>query len=142
MRRMFLLVLGAAVVGCASYSSAPSAAPLANRQGQADFARLTAGKIAGPAVPCINTYRSRNDDMYVIDEDTVLFRESSTRVWRNDIPGGCPGLGWGHNALVFNNISGTQLCRGDYARVVDATTGIMAGTCSLGAFVPYTAPRR
>ena len=134
MRSLSLLLIGAVVASC---SSAP---PPPNPQAQAEFARLTAGRVAGPPVECIPTLRSA-DDMRVIDENTVVFREGGDRVYVNEIPGGCPGLGFGHNALVFPQASLQRLCRGEFARVIDASTGVMAGSCTLGSFVPYVTPR-
>jgi hypothetical protein len=33
-----------------------------------------------------------------------------------------------------------QYCRGDIVRSVDLSTGMQAGSCGLGSFVPYRTP--
>jgi len=38
--------------------------------------------------------------------------------------------------LVTKNF-GPQLCRGDLATVVDNSSGMSVGACSLGDFIPY-----
>jgi hypothetical protein len=42
----------------------------------------------------------------------------------------------GGRALVTKNF-GPQLCRGDLATVVDNSSGMSVGACSLGDFIPY-----
>ena len=43
--------------------------------------------------------------------------------------------------VLVTRTSGTGLCSGDIARVVDVSNGITVGSCALGEFVPYTGPR-
>ncbi len=75
--------------------------------------------------------------MVIIDDNTVVFRDSPSRVYRNDFRGyGCQNLGSGHYTLVTRS-SGPGLCSGDIAQVVDLGSGINVGSCVLGEFVPY-----
>ena len=79
--------------------------------------------------------------MIIVDDGTVVFRDSARRVYRNDFRGGsCSNLGGGHYALLTKS-SGSGLCSGDIAQVVDLSSGITFGSCVLGDFVPYTNPR-
>lgn len=102
-------------------------------QAQATYDRMLAGKAAGKAEKCLPTYRS--NDMTIIDDNTILFRDGRT-VYVNHPLGGCNNLNQSGRALVTRNF-GPQLCRGDLATVVDNTSGMSVGACSLGDFVPY-----
>jgi len=130
--KMRLFMLATAVVGlCACATASEPAQRSAKAQGEYD--RLLAGKTAGKAEKCLPTYRSI--DMTIIDDDTILFRDGRT-VYVNHPLGGCNNLHQSGRALVTKNF-GPQLCRGDLATVIDNTSGIPVGACSLGDFVPY-----
>lgn len=134
MRGIALLLAGAALASCA-------AAPQAGRSAEAEshFQKLIAGKVAGPAVSCLPSYRT--SQMVVIDDQTVAFRDGSRRVWVTDLRQGCSNLGSGFYTLVTNRYGGTGLCRGDLAQVADLTSGMTVGSCSFGDFVPYVNAR-
>ena len=133
MRGISLLLAGAALGAC-------SAGPQPGRSAQAEshFQQLVAGKVAGKPASCLPFYRS--NDMVVIDDQTVAFREGGRRVWVTNLVSGCSNLGSGHYALVTRTVGGTGLCRGDIAQVADLTNGITVGSCVFGDFVPYTRP--
>lgn len=135
MRSMSLLLLAATLAGC---STAPQPVTRSARA-EAQFQQLLAGKVAGPPVSCLSGHRS--NDMVVIDDNTILFRDNSRRVYRNHPIGGCPRLGSGQFALVTRNIGGQGLCRGDIAQVMDVRNGFSVGSCVIGDFVPYTRPQ-
>lgn len=134
MRPAALLLIVASASACAaSAMTEPRSAKAETR-----LASELQGKIAGPSVSCLPPFRT--NDMIVIDDDTILFREGRNRVWRNDPPGGCSPMGGPGYTLVFRSI-GSQMCRGDIVRIVDLGSGIGAGSCSLGDFVPYVRQR-
>ena len=78
--------------------------------------------------------------MVVVDENTIAFRNGSSRVYVNHMQGGCNNLG-GPYALVTHTFGGAQLCRGDIGQVVDVTNRFTVGSCVFGDFIPYTRPR-
>jgi hypothetical protein len=80
--------------------------------------------------------------MVVIDENTLLFRDGSNRVWRSELRGPCNGLGRPGTALLTKQFGGSGLCSGEIAQVIDTTGGFTVGSCALGEFVPYTGPGR
>ncbi len=129
---MRVFMLATAVVGLCACATASEPAQRSVKA-QADYDRLLAGKVPGKAEKCLPTYRS--NDMTVIDDDTILFRDGRT-VYVNKPLGGCMNLDRSGSALVTRNI-GPQLCRGDLATVVDNSSGMSLGACSLGDFVPY-----
>ena len=125
----FLLIAVSASACAASAMTEP-------RTAKAEKTLLTQlqGKAAGPPVSCLPPYRA--NDMIVVDDNTILFRESRNKVYRQDPPGGCSPMGSGGYTLVTKSI-GSQMCRGDIVQVTDLRSGIIAGSCSLGDFVPY-----
>jgi hypothetical protein len=137
MRHLILSAVALATLSACSASTAEQGQRSLKAQQELD--RYLQGKVAGAPQSCLPNYRA--NDMTVIDERTILFREGS-RVWRNDIPGGCTGLGRPGTALVTRQFGGSGLCRGEIAQVVDTVTGTFVGSCSLGDFVPFTGPRR
>ena len=134
MRDIALLLIGATLASCA-------AAPQPGRSAKAEdhFQKLLAGKVAGPAVSCLPSYRA--SDMVVIDDQTVAFRDGSRRVWVTNLQSSCSNLGSGHYALVTKRFGGSGLCRGDIGQVADLTTGMTVGSCVFGDFTPYERTR-
>ena len=133
MRYLVPLLVGLAVSSCAATPPTAESQAFAARQ-QAKLAALTAGKVAGTPLSCLPTYR--RNDMVIIDDNTVAFRDGRRRVYVNHMLGGCNGLQYGHNALVTRTTT-TQLCRGDIAEVFDTSARITIGSCVFGDFVPY-----
>ncbi len=129
---MRTLILTAAVAGMAACATASEPMQRSAKM-QQTYDRMLAGKVAGKAESCLPTNRS--NDMTVIDDNTILFRNGST-VYVNQPLGGCMNLHQSGRALVTRNV-GPQLCRGDIATVVDNTSGVTVGSCSLGDFIPY-----
>ena len=130
MRIIMLAVTAMGLAACATAAFAPAER---TAKAQATYDRMLAGKVAGAPLQCLPRFRT--DDMTVIDDNTILFREGST-VYVNKTIGDCSQLGRGGAALVTRSISST-MCRGDIAQVVDNTTGIHLGSCAIGSFTPY-----
>lgn len=136
MRPLFILPLIATLAACAaSANDQPRSA-----KAQQELDRYLSGKVAGTPQSCLATYR--RDDMIVVDNKTVLFRDGPNRYWRNDPVGGCSGLGQPGVAMVTRTFGNGQLCRGDIAQMTDLSSGITVGSCSFSDFVPYTTPQR
>ena len=129
MRAISLLLAAAVLTGC--MTQPPPATRSA--EAEAEFLKLTAGKVAGQPITCLPSYQ--RSDMVTIDDGTVAFRNGRT-VDVNKLLGACSGLDSGFYTLVTTS-HGSGLCRGDIARVTDIRTGVMAGSCAIGDFVPY-----
>jgi hypothetical protein len=137
MRKFGIVLVACAVSSCMGAPMGPSPAQVA--QSQEKFARLTAGKVAGAPLSCLPTYRS--NDMIVIDDETIAFRNGPGQVYINHMQGGgCLNIEGGRNALVTRTPS-TNLCRGDIAQVLDTAAHMTIGSCVFGDFVPYMRPR-
>jgi hypothetical protein len=135
MHRIPLLVIGGALVACTTTAAEQ---PIRTVKAQKEYEQLLAGKVAGAPMSCLPSYNQ--NDMVVIDERTVAFRQGSGRVYVNHMQGGCTNLG-GPYALVTKTFGTAQLCRGDIGQVVDLQNHFTVGSCVFGDFVPYTRPR-
>lgn len=82
----------------------------------------------GPEVSCITTNQIRSTS--VVDDSTIQFVMSSRRMFQNNLPFACSGLGF-TRAFKHNSRTG-RLCS------VDTITVMRAGgaTCPLGRFQP------
>jgi hypothetical protein len=133
-----LILMSAVLAGCAAPS--PRETAMAQAKSQAKLNQLLAGKVPGRPQACLASYRA--NDMIVIDDYTIAFRDGTNRVWINKPPGGCNLLSAGPYALVTRNVGGMGLCRGDIGRVVDTLSHTTVGSCVMSDFVPYMTPRR
>lgn len=137
MRSITSLALIATLAGC---SYAPPRAPMVDQRAQARLAQLVEGKVAGVPQSCLPQYRMQ--DMIVIDDNTIAFRDGTNRVWITHPQGGCNLLGAGGYTLVTRRATGMGLCRGDIGEVVDLRSRSTVGSCAMGDFVPYERPAR
>ena len=124
----FLLAGSALVASCAPAPMGRSA------NATQELATALAGRTAGEPVNCIPTFRA--NEMQVIDDQTILFRDGST-IYLQKTNGSCPGLASGANTLVTRSHGINQLCSGDIQRLVNLPSGVGAGACVFGPFVPY-----
>lgn len=133
-----LTVLASAglLASCATTGTPEPRSPKA----EAELARLLDGRVPGKAVSCLPSFRSQ--DMVVIDENTLLFRDGPNRIWRTELRGGCSNLGRAGTALLTKRFGGSNLCSGEIAQVIDTSQGFVVGSCSIGEFVPYIGPER
>jgi len=134
-RAATILLTGAALASC---STQP---PQMTRSaaGQHEFEQLIAGKVAGPPVRCLPSYGQ--NDMTVIDEHTIAYRQGSNRVFINHMQHGCANLGDASTALVTHSFGSSETCRGDIAQVLDTGSRMIVGSCVFGDFTPYAVPR-
>ncbi|QDZ09019.1 hypothetical protein FPZ24_03160 [Sphingomonas panacisoli] len=95
-----------------------------------------AGRIAGAAVDCVDQSQLGGPD--IVDNRTILYRQSLKRIWRNDLPAACPGLR--PQTLLVVEIWGSRLCSNDRFQARDRDTIIPGPYCRLGKFTPYDLP--
>jgi hypothetical protein len=119
------------VAACSTTATQQARSPKA----EADLSKALSGRTAGAPVRCIPTYRA--DDMQIIDDWTILFKDGST-IYLQQPRGGCPGIGSRRNILVSRPMPSNQLCSGDIQHLFDPVSGIGGGACVLGDFIPYT----
>jgi hypothetical protein len=134
--RLIFLMAGTAIL--ASCSTGPPA-PTRTAQNQHAYEQLLAGKVAEAPISCLPHYR--DDDMRVIDDYTIAYRDGSNRTYVTHMLGGCNNLAAGHYALVTKKYGTADTCRGDIAEVVDVLNRMTVGSCVFGDFTPYVRPR-
>lgn len=86
----------------------------------------------GPPVNCITTNHIRS--MRIVDDRTIDFEMTGRRVFRNELPFRCSGLGF--NRSVRHNSRTSQLCSVNTITVSSAGGGWNGATCGLGQFQP------
>ena len=129
------------ILGISLLSAAASCAPVApvelSSSQQSELGQALAGRVAGPAVNCVSQRDLRGSRSF--GEGAILFQGTRGTVYVNRPPAGCPSLNFGRT--LTTQTSGTQLCRGDIATVIDTSSGMTFGGCGLGDFVPYRRTR-
>ena len=135
MRFILMLLTGGLLASC---TTAPPQETARAPEKQAELAQLLAGKVAQKPISCL-PYRG-SDEMRVIDEQTIAYRDGGYRTYVTHMNGPCSNLGSGSTALVTRLYGSTGACRGDIARVVDTANGFTVGSCSFGDFTPYVRP--
>ena len=95
-----------------------------------------AGRLAGPPSECVNL--SSLEGPQIVDDHTILYRQSGRRIWRTGPVGPCPSLR--PFGVLIVDVYGGQLCRNDRFRVKDPNLSIPSGYCRFSAFVPYDKP--
>lgn len=103
---------------------------------QAKLDKRLAGYAPTGTTDCIRPLNAGVD----IYGDTLVYRDSGTRLYKTTTSGGCFGL-QRDDIIVTKSFNG-QLCRGDLVRTVDRTNGFPSGACAFGDFTIYTRDRR
>src|SRR5262245_40752097 len=127
-------------LSCAALLASCTTAPAQvtrSAEAQQSLDKALAGRVAGTPVKCIPTYRA--NDMQIIDDWTILFKDGRT-IYVQNPRGGCPGIGIGRNILISRPIPSNQLCSGDINNLFDPVSRIGGGACVFSEFVPYTLP--
>jgi hypothetical protein len=130
---IFVFATGASLAACAPMDAESTPVALTEKQSKLLDKEL-GGKTAGEPVNCISDFNA--DNVIRVTDDMLLFRASGKLVYQNKLRSSCPGLSRDDDIMVFEQF-GTQKCSGDIVKLVDRTSGIQGGFCSLGDFVPY-----
>lgn len=131
--RVSAMVLLAATAGALSLSSL-LASETPSEKSAHELARALHGRTAAQPVACIPNFRVQARRA-VIDDGKILFREGSTLYLQRQSRE-CRGIDDGGYTLVSRHDGNQQLCSGDIQQLVELTTGIQAGSCTFGPFVP------
>ena len=129
MKKIIALTIAAATL---ALSAAPISAESRAERGEAKFAELTEGRVAGEGQSCINTF---NTNRLTVIENVGISYERGDTIWiarasnANQLSG--------FDIPVFER-RGSQLCRTDVIRTIDRSSGHFSGVVFLGDFVPYT----
>jgi len=135
--RVIALLLAGGLLACCTTAPEPTHRAADKQQ---ELEKLLAGKVAQRPVNCLPHYSA--NDMRVIDDETIAYRDSGRRTYVTHMNGVCSNLAAGHSALVTRLVGSPDVCRGDIAHVVDTATGMTIGSCSYGDFTPYVTAGR
>jgi hypothetical protein len=127
-----LLILCAALVAGACTADEAQVEADRSRTQATLAAELADYESSGPPVSCVSSRDLQGNHSV---GDAVVFEGTGGRLWVNSPAGGCPDLGMGRALMVRS--TGSQLCRGDIATVVDMSSRTTYGGCGLGDFQPY-----
>lgn len=97
-----------------------------------------AGRIAGAPVDCIDLARQGGPE--IVDDHTILYRESGRRTWLARPIGTCPSLRPLQTLIV--EVYGGRVCRLDRFRVLTPGMTIPSAYCAFDRFTPYDKPAR
>ena len=138
MRRVIPFLLAAVLAGCSATPPPPPPAP--NYQREQHLAQWLNGLApSGPRQDCLASYHQK--EMTIVDNSTILFRDSPDHVWVQKTQSACsPLAGPGPYALLTRSTM-SSLCSGDIAQVVETGSGMIVGSCVIGEFQPYSRPR-
>lgn len=131
MRIFLIAAVLAAMAPAASASASASSAPVP-ADGEAQLARLTAGRVAGSPVPCARI--KPMSDQRIADGTAVVYR-AGPLLYVNRFGGACPQLR--SQLVVARRIGQVRLCRGKIMRVLEPVSGKQIATCTFGDFTPF-----
>jgi hypothetical protein len=133
---MYRLVIPAFVL---LIGSAASSATLSSSQSHQDakdalaLAKAVDGLTPGKPIECIDQYRVRDTSRF---GNKILYQYSRNEKYLTDTGGGCFGLRQGD--AIITQSTANMMCSGDIVRTADLTTRTPSGSCTFGAFTPYT----
>ncbi|MFZ5616185.1 MAG: hypothetical protein ACOZAA_02525 [Pseudomonadota bacterium] len=85
----------------------------------------------------VNCVEMRSTDISAIDEDTLLFRVGPGDYYVNETRGTCNDADSAFSRFDIT-LYGSRICSGEIIRIVDRSSGIFQGACSLGEFEKLT----
>lgn len=100
---------------------------------QAALARELTGLTPGRPQDCVEQTRLRDMKSF---GDTLVYRGAGRTRYVNRTSGGCDTER--RDAYLVTSTPTTLLCRGDIAQAVNRSSQFPVGSCSYGAFTPYT----
>ena len=136
MRVIALLLAGGVLASCTTAPNPRTALPTSSKS------LRNCSRARSPKSPsaCIPHYRA--DDMRIIDDETIAFRDGARRTYVTHMNGVCSNLEGQSYALVTKKYGTADTCSGDIAHVVDTANGMTVGSCSFGDFTPYVTAGR
>jgi len=128
---MRTLIHAALIAGLISMPIMPVSAKV--ESADAKLARLTAGRVPGKTVDCINTtFVGRESEK--LPGVGMAYRQGTT--WYvSRFQGDCPQLR--EDTIIVTKLHSSQLCRGDIADLRMSGANIPVGSCIFGDFTPY-----
>lgn len=130
MRTFLALIAGAALLGAIPAAARPG------ESGEAELARVLNGRVAGPAVHCLDLHRVSSSR--IIPHTAIVYDAGGT-LYVNRPVNGAEQLS--HFDTMVTRTPTTRLCNVDVVQLHDQGSHSFTGTVFLGDFVPYTRVR-
>jgi len=105
-------------------------------RGEAELAKMLAGRVPGKPVNCIDLISAGSSR--IIDHTAIVYGSGGT-LYVNRPRSGASSLD--SDDILVSRSFGSQLCRLDTVRLVDRGSRIPSGFIALDKFVPYARPR-
>ena len=121
-------LLALAIAACATTALAAKTPRPTDEQ---RLEKSLSGLVPGKPVDCISQTPNLDSQTY---DGAILYRRGSTR-YLNRFGGSC-SIRSSFDILIVRTY-GSQLCRGDIARIVDSGAAIERGSCVFDTFTPY-----
>jgi len=126
-----------AITACGPVESAGDQAGMSEKD-SALLAKRLENRVASEPRNCISL--SQLGQPVVYGNQTVVYSGFGRTEYLNNLPARCPGLD--DDDIVLTKTYGSQLCKGDLIEPVDRFSGFSGPVCRLGAFIPYTKPKK
>ncbi len=110
------------------------AATSAAQAGRPDGDALDKFDRTGETVNCVSM---RSTDIKAIDENRLLFKVGVNDYYLNETRSACNDVDSNFTRIDVE-LFGSRLCSGEVLRIVDQSSGIYQGACSLGVFEKLT----
>ncbi|MBR0553443.1 hypothetical protein [Stakelama marina] len=130
--KYLVLPLALVATGCALTPAQQQQQAAADAKQHAEMSKQLAGLTPGKPISCIRMRSVQHVKTY---PGTILFKVSSSRIYRNDVSMGCNAS---RDDVLVTRTTMAQYCAGDIVQLQDRNTGMMTGSCGLGEFIPYT----
>jgi len=130
MRSKWMIAGAVALMGCTASVALPGGQ---SSRAERELAHELEGRVAGTPTDCVSA--SNVDGPQIIDNKTILYRQSGKTLWRNDLEAECHALA-PMNTIILE-VHGGQICRHDRFRVLEPGANIPSAYCMMGKFTPY-----
>jgi Family of unknown function (DUF6491) len=122
------MIIGVAV---AAFAGAACASSGSYEMSEKASERLAAFEPTGDHKTCLGLRQI--SQIKALDEHNFLVRVGVNKYYLNKVSGRCSGADRTFNRIQYTTTTG-QICRNEIISVVDNSTGLINGSCSLGDF--------
>jgi hypothetical protein len=129
-----LLTIAALMLPFTTAAAAPSALERTREREAQALAKALEGRVPGKPEKCYFATRAAAPPE-VVGVRTIIYRQSSRRIWVNTLREECRWLR-GDRTLLFETL-GSQVCSGERIDVRPSGSPVTAGYCYFGDFIPY-----
>jgi hypothetical protein len=136
MRTILVTIVAAALAGCGPMGlQQVGSTPFSGNR----LADTLSGKGAGMPLSCLPA--GRHWQSQSLDGGGIAYR-SGRQAYVQTFEGGCSQYDQPGTVLVTKVRGNGGMCQGDFAQIIDTSSGMNVGTCVIGPFIPYELGRK